>query len=247
VGVVRNSAKEPEWIPYNGLRSVLELLPEGLAAAQGLEPGFVWVITWLDQATRSTSRVGSPRGSFASRTPNRPNPVAITLARLLAVEAGRLHVDALDVCDGTPLLDVKPYVRDFDCVFGPAEPAWRRGLTPEGRLARLVRTIERFCGPLTPDLALAARLALAVDRDLDCAVSDPELTWDCRCRLGVAAGIQAVCGASLADPRFLLGPDEQRLRIARAGSSSITYQLRHPLATADAMFTAPDAELFTMD
>jgi hypothetical protein len=61
----------------------------------------------------------------------------------------------------------------------------------------------------------------------------------------VAAGIQAVCGASLADPRFHRGPDEQLLRVTRAGVSSITYQLHHPPATADATLAAPEAELFT--
>lgn len=246
VGVVRNRATEPEAIPYNGLPSVLELLPEGEEAARGLEPGYIWVITWLEQAERRTGRPGTARGSFASRTPARPNPVAITLARLLAVEPGRLQVDALDVCDGTPLLDIKPYVRDFDNVFGPAEPAWRRGPTPEGKLARLVRTIERFCGPLTPDLALAARLALAVDRDTNLAANSPDLKWICCCRLGVAAGIQAVSGAALDSPRFRLRPDEGQLLIAPPGEVALRYQfLMQPPVSVEAALTAPEEALFT--
>lgn len=245
VGYVRNRATEPEAIPYNGLPSTLELLPEGEEAARGLELGYIWVITWLEQAERRTGRPGTQRGSFASRTPARPNPVAITLARLLSVEAGRLQVDALDVCNGTPLLDLKPYVRDFDCVFGPADPAWRRGATPEGRLARLLRTIERFCGPLTPDLALAARLALAVDRDLDRAANSAALTWECRCRLTIAAGMQAVCGAPLGSPRFRLAPDEGELRAKAADGKWVAYQLGETPPTVEAVLGAPEELLFS--
>jgi hypothetical protein len=155
----------------------------------------------------------------------RVNPVALTAARLLEVDGPRLRVDALDVCDGTPLLDVKPYVRDFDCVFGPGDPAWRRAALPDQRLARIVRTIERFCGPLTPALDLAARVALAADRDLDTPANSPELQWECRCALDVAAGLQAVSGAPLGSPRFALGPDEQSVTVSRDGAGSVSYRL----------------------
>ena len=222
IGTVRNEVASPDAVPYNGAPSVLELLPEYASAVSGLEPGYVWVVTWLDQSERIPAR--GDRGSFASRTPVRVNPVALTAARLLRMDGSRLHVDALDVCDGTPLLDVKPYVREFDCVFGPADPAWRRAAQEEQRLARIVRTIERFCGPLSPALELAARLALAADRDLDTPANSPELHWECRCSLEVAAGIQAVSGAPLGSSRFTLGPDEGTL-IVRKGEKSVSYRL----------------------
>lgn len=244
VGYVRNAVPEPESVPYNGAPSVLELLPEFAALAAGLEPGFVWVLTWLDRAERQFPPAEERRrGPFASRTPHRPNPVAVTAARLLRIEGHRLHVDGLDVSDGTPLLDVKPYVREFDCVFGPADPAWRRAALPEQRLARLVRTIERFCGPLTPPLALAARLALAADRDLDTPANSPALAWHCNCVLEVAAGIQAVCGAPLGSPRFRVGPDEQRLQV-RHGKTVATYQIAAEAWETSDLLAAPEAGLF---
>jgi tRNA-Thr(GGU) m(6)t(6)A37 methyltransferase TsaA len=240
VGYVRNDVRTPDDVPYNGAASVLELLPDCAAAAEGLEPGYVWVLTWLHQSERPTGRPG--RGRFASRTPVRPNPVAVTAARLLRVEGARLHVDGLDVCDGTPLLDIKPYVREFDCVFGPADPAWRRAALPEQRLARLVRTVERCCGPLTPLTALAARLALAADRDLDIAANSPDLTWECRCPLAVAAGIQAVSGAPLDSPRLCLLPDEGILRVS-TGERSVAYRLQGPAGSPQQVLEAPEASL----
>ncbi|HEU4753084.1 MAG TPA: TrmO family methyltransferase [Armatimonadota bacterium] len=245
VGYVRNDIRSPEEVPYNGAPSVLELLPEHAEAARGLEPGYVWVLTWLHRSERRSSRegAGGRRGSFASRTPARLNPVAVTAARLLRIEEGRLHVDALDVCDRTPLLDVKPYVREFDCIFGPADPAWRRAALPEQRLARLARTIERFCGPL-PELALGARLALAADRDLDVPANSRELAWDCRCAPGIAAAIQAVCGAPLGTPRFSLGSDEGTVAV-RHGQRATRYRLVACGRDAREVLEAPEDRLFT--
>lgn len=227
IGYVRNEILNPDEVPYNGAPSRLELLPEYAAAANGLEPGYLWVVTWLHQSERVAARdhPGGARGSFASRTPTRLNPVALTAARLIQREGTVLQVDALDVCNGTPLLDVKPYVREFDCVFGPADPAWRRASQTEQRLARIVRTVERFCGPLTPALAVAARLSLAVDRDLDLPVNSPEIHWECCCPLEIAGGIQAVAGTPLGSPRFQLGSDDGVIRATAVGGKAVSYRL----------------------
>ena len=55
-----------------------------------------------------------PRGIFATRAPKRPNPIGISTVRLLAIEGNRLHIEGVDILDGTPLLDIKPYVPAFD-------------------------------------------------------------------------------------------------------------------------------------
>jgi len=55
-----------------------------------------------------------PRGLFATRAPKRPNPTGLSVVRLDRIEGGTLHVSNVDMLDGTPLLDIKPYVPDFD-------------------------------------------------------------------------------------------------------------------------------------
>jgi tRNA (adenine37-N6)-methyltransferase len=65
-------------------------------------------------------RVFPPRGNgkevglFASRSPNRFNPIGLTIARIKKIEGNRIYTSGLDILDGTPLLDIKPYIRDFD-------------------------------------------------------------------------------------------------------------------------------------
>ena len=55
------------------------------------------------------------RGVFATRAPSRPNPIGMSVVELLRVEDNRLHLGHVDILDNTPLLDIKPYVPDFDC------------------------------------------------------------------------------------------------------------------------------------
>lgn len=55
-----------------------------------------------------------PRGLFATRAPRRPNPIGLSVVRLLSIAENRIHVENIDVLDQTPLLDIKPYVPAFD-------------------------------------------------------------------------------------------------------------------------------------
>jgi tRNA-Thr(GGU) m(6)t(6)A37 methyltransferase TsaA len=55
-----------------------------------------------------------PHGIFAIRAPSRPNPIGLSVVRLVGIEENILHVEDVDIVDGTPLLDIKPYVPEFD-------------------------------------------------------------------------------------------------------------------------------------
>ena len=56
----------------------------------------------------------TPRGVFATRAPNRPNPIGLSVVKLIQIKDAILHVEELDVLDGTPLLDIKPYIPEVD-------------------------------------------------------------------------------------------------------------------------------------
>lgn len=65
-----------------------------------------------------------PRGVFATRAPRRPNPIGLSVVRLLAVEGRQLTIEGVDLVDGTPLLDIKPYAGDFDVRGGELRTGW---------------------------------------------------------------------------------------------------------------------------
>jgi len=83
-----------------------------------------------------------PHGIFATRAPRRPNAIGISIVRLIAVNGCELVIEGIDVVDGTPLLDIKPYVPEFDC-FPDEKSGWFAGCrdTVAG-----MKADERFCG-----------------------------------------------------------------------------------------------------
>ncbi len=80
------------------------------------------------------------RGLFATRAPRRPNPIGISVVRLVKVEENRIHVKDIDVVDGTPLLDIKPYVPAFD-IRTPDAVGWLEGRQDK---VQTHRSDERF-------------------------------------------------------------------------------------------------------
>jgi tRNA-Thr(GGU) m(6)t(6)A37 methyltransferase TsaA len=137
IGLIRSPFTRGEQTPIQPYRSravgQVELLPEyepGLQELEGFshvillyffhhsEPGYdLTVVPFLHD---------EPKGLFATRYPRRPNPIGLSVVRLVRREGRVLHVDGIDVLDGTPLLDVKPYVPPFDA-FPEATLGWLEG------------------------------------------------------------------------------------------------------------------------
>jgi tRNA-Thr(GGU) m(6)t(6)A37 methyltransferase TsaA len=81
----------------------------------------VLLLYWMDQARRDLvlqwpRHYSEHRGTFALRSPARPNPIAVSVARLVRIEGNTLSVVGIDCLDGTPLLDIKPYFASTDSV-----------------------------------------------------------------------------------------------------------------------------------
>ena len=110
---------------------VLEILPEleaGLADIEGFSHLYViWVFDRAEgmQLTASPPSDTRPHGVFSTRSPRRPNPIGLTVVELLRREGARLHVRGVDMLNGTPILDIKPYLSSV-----PAEKL-RRGWLAE--------------------------------------------------------------------------------------------------------------------
>ncbi|MCU0248273.1 MAG: tRNA (N6-threonylcarbamoyladenosine(37)-N6)-methyltransferase TrmO [Bryobacter sp.] len=93
------------------------LFVEGLRDLAGFDR--VWLLYWLHRSAPPSMIVtpfldASPHGLFATRAPARPAPIGLSAVRLLAVRGNLLEVAGVDMLDGTPLLDIKPYVPEFD-------------------------------------------------------------------------------------------------------------------------------------
>lgn len=136
IGLVRSPFIEKVEAPRQavadggaGVEGRIEMLPEHEHALEDLE-GFdrIWVLFWFHQAKGTRSKVLPPRsdrkrGLFATRSPHRPNPIGMSAVRLVRVEGLVVHVRDLDLIDGTPVLDIKPYVPYADA-FPEAKTGW---------------------------------------------------------------------------------------------------------------------------
>ncbi|HEY8492089.1 MAG TPA: tRNA (N6-threonylcarbamoyladenosine(37)-N6)-methyltransferase TrmO, partial [Dehalococcoidia bacterium] len=144
IGWVRNGVRRPSRTrDWRAVRSELVLREELAEALLGLEAySHVLVLTWLhlvgpeERRLRRIHPQGDARyplqGVLALRTPARPNPIGVTAARLLAVRGTVLEVAGLDAVHGTPVLDVKPYLPQYDAVPEARTPDWGRRARPDG-------------------------------------------------------------------------------------------------------------------
>lgn len=142
IGFVRSPFREKTTIPKgpdakHEAEGILEILPElerGLQDIEGFSHLFVvWVFDRAEpgdvlEATPPTD--DRPHGVFATRSPQRPNPIGLTALELLRRDGNELHVRGVDMLDGTPILDIKPYLTSIP------EDKIRRGWLAEAEARR---------------------------------------------------------------------------------------------------------------
>ena len=125
IGRIRTPWKERGECPKNARGSdavcTIELDPRYAAALDGVSTcSHLVVLYFMDRARRDllvqVPRHGERRGTFAIRSPVRPNPVAMSVVRLVGIDGTALKVVGLDCLDGTPLVDLKPYFASVDSV-----------------------------------------------------------------------------------------------------------------------------------
>jgi tRNA-Thr(GGU) m(6)t(6)A37 methyltransferase TsaA len=124
IGVIHSPFTDPDGMPIQASRSkaqgVVELYPEfeaGLADIEGFS--HIHLLYALHKSSGYALRVkpfldDQERGLFATRHPQRPNPLGMSIVRLISRDGNRLGVEGVDVLDQTPLLDIKPYLPEFD-------------------------------------------------------------------------------------------------------------------------------------
>jgi tRNA-Thr(GGU) m(6)t(6)A37 methyltransferase TsaA len=134
IGTIRSPFNETAGMPIQpvfavGTEGTGEILPqfaEGLKDLEGFER--LWLMYWLHQAPPGPLRVipfrdTAERGVFATRAPCRPNPIGLSCVRLVSLAENVLTISGVDILDGTPLLDIKPYVPQFDA-FPNSQAGW---------------------------------------------------------------------------------------------------------------------------
>jgi tRNA-Thr(GGU) m(6)t(6)A37 methyltransferase TsaA len=125
IGFIRSPHKDPEGTPIqptvaSGIQGQVEILPPYVDGLQDLA-GFSYLILLyhFDRVRKTKLKVqpfldDQQRGVFSTRAPVRPNPIGLSIVRLTGIDGNILYIEDVDILDGTPLLDIKPYVDKFD-------------------------------------------------------------------------------------------------------------------------------------
>ena len=141
IGYVRSPYQKTQEIPKgfgakHEAKGILEVLPQFEAGLTDIEGFSHLFVVWVFDRAEGFELVGTPpiddrpHGVFATRSPRRPNPIGLTVVELLRREGNSLHVRGVDMLDGTPILDLKPYMSSI-----PAETL-RRGWVDEAESRR---------------------------------------------------------------------------------------------------------------
>ena len=135
IGTIRNDVEEPGRRDWQNIVSEIVIDDEFLEALDSIEEfSHIIILYWmhkLDQSQRSVLKV-HPRGQqdlplvgvFSSRSPARPNPIGMTVVRLIGRENNILKVMGTDALNGTPVLDIKPYIPTHDAKDSAKTPQW---------------------------------------------------------------------------------------------------------------------------
>jgi tRNA-Thr(GGU) m(6)t(6)A37 methyltransferase TsaA len=126
IGIVHSPFKEPKNVPIQAAASkdtkgTIEIYPEYIEGLRDLAGFSHIILIYHFHKVTATNLTVKPflddqtHGVFATRAPARPNKIGLSVLKLTSVDGNILQVEDLDVLDGTPVLDVKPFVPEFDC------------------------------------------------------------------------------------------------------------------------------------
>jgi tRNA-Thr(GGU) m(6)t(6)A37 methyltransferase TsaA len=218
IGLVHSSisSNEVEKIPLHGVPAEIEVFDKYLGALDGIETkSHIFVLCWLHRADRDILKIKpckrffpngivpegvAARGVFATRSPARPNPISLTVTKLLERNGNRLKV-ILDVADGTPVIDLKPYSTGWDCIFS-AHGGEGRFSNNVACYANLRKEAVNFHGEECVGLAMGVRIALKAITGLKIDLREQSVKLFVRGKGCLIDTMQALSGATLGNKRL---------------------------------------------
>jgi len=184
-------------------RNTIELRPvpgyqEALHDLEGFER--IWIVWWFHLNTRWRSKVLPPYGPnrrlglFATRTPHRPNPIGITPVRLFSIKKSVLEIGPCDLVDGTPILDLKPYLPSYDSFPNSATGWWSDFMAAEAARGPTQVTIDPLARAQLDWLAQNWQIEFE-SRMIEILSRDPSPHRTRRIRNRRGGGFDIACGA----------------------------------------------------
>lgn len=157
IGIIHSSFKDMRQIPRQSslvpnMTAYIELTGPARDALIGLdEYSHIWILGDFHQSLNKHAMVQPPRlnggwkGVYATRAPNRANAISLSVAEIERIAYPRIYIKGVDLLDGTPVLDIKPYIPMYDAHPEARVPEWIQEYTPLGPFAFKDAAIEKIC------------------------------------------------------------------------------------------------------
>jgi len=260
IGMIHSPVHTPRDMPALGADGEIEIFPPYADALEGVERNsHLIVICWMHEADRTVTRAsarkvapGMPeKGVFALRSPSRPNPISVSTVSLLGKRAERvLAVSYLDMVDGTPVIDIKPYQSGFDCIFSStnADRSPFLGKMPVERYqANLLREAVGYHGEYCLQVAMAVRMALAASRHLGGDLRRESVRYILGPNPCINDAMIGMTGVRFGNSRLIV-PDQwpacSDYCLAVPGRTVIIRIMDHP-ESIETIWSAPEGKLFS--
>ncbi len=239
IGVVHSDITQSHDMPLQGVPAVIEIYSEFLEGLRGIEEDtHINVICWFDRAVRKplvvtprkirkiNPKLGK-RGVFSMRSPVRPNPLSLSATRLLKVEKPLLYVEALDLIDASPVIDIKPYSAGWDVIFWARDAHSRlvaQGAVPQEAFAAMTREAYNFHGERCAATAAAARIVYDAASELESDLRDLTLELPRNVDLHLVDSLMGITRATPGNGRLFMCGDTREIVVSSSGRF-ISYRL----------------------
>lgn len=254
IGFVHSSIHSRSDMPVQGVDAEIEILPqysEGLAGIE--ENSHLILVCWMHEADRDVLRAVArkvssdlpEKGVFSLRSPARPNPLSISVVRLIGIQDGRfLALANVDLIDGTPVIDIKPYQAGWDCVFsatGHDRTEKILKMSPAEYRAGLIREAMNYHGELCPGVAVAVRIAEAATRALKIDLRAPQISVVLGADPCISDALIGITGASRGNCRLRYSKDD-RYSVS-SPQEEVIFHLRAVPESVDEILACPEESL----
>jgi tRNA-Thr(GGU) m(6)t(6)A37 methyltransferase TsaA len=235
IGVVQSAVKDSQDMPLQGVPAVIKVFDEFIEGLSGIEgDSHINVIGWFSKAQRAPLMVRprkinpelEERGVFSLRSPTRPNPLSLSATRLIKVEGPLLYVEPLDLIDGSPIVDIKPYSSGWDAIFWARDvhsSFIMRHMARADVLAELLREGFNYHGEKCGAIAVAAKIAYDASQMLQANAREFSLRLPKDIDPHVADGLIGISRATMGNTRLTFSDDLTVL--VSAAPNSIGYHI----------------------
>jgi len=264
IGVVRSEIEKRDDMPVGGVNAQIEIFDEFAPALAGIDGNtHIILLCWLHEADRNVLKA-VPRkiseslpeqGVFSLRSPARPNPISVTVARIHRRYGKYLFLANVDVIDGTPVLDIKPYQAGWDCVFSAKNPDRSqkiKKMMPQGYKESLVREALNYHGERCTGLAIAVRMGTVANLMLGCDLRNDDVGIIIGKNPCISDALIGITGARLGNGRLLFNLRPKQKVTAESYSifnqeKTIIFKLKKFMKDFDGILESDVNDLFEIE